>query len=115
MDKRLQILRETLRLQWGELAQRMRISRSMLDQVRAGKRALSYKAIRRLEQVEIEAGVLSMPLKTESPPLTLHVHEPPAETPTKKKKFVALRERMDRMETDIQDMRTIINELEHEP
>jgi transcriptional regulator with XRE-family HTH domain len=58
MEKRLQKLRETLKFEWGELAHHLDLSRSMLDQVRKGKRHLGMKAMRRLEQAEGAAGII---------------------------------------------------------
>jgi transcriptional regulator with XRE-family HTH domain len=58
MNARLQNLREALKMEWGELATHLGISRSMLDFVRKGQRNLSFPAIRRLEAVEKEAGIL---------------------------------------------------------
>lgn len=57
MHNRLETLRQALRLQWGELAARLNLSRSMLDQVRRDRRKLSIKAIRRLEEAERDAGI----------------------------------------------------------
>ena len=56
MNQRLQRLRETLKLEWGELAEHLGMSRAMLDFVRKGQRNLSFPALRRLEQAEREAG-----------------------------------------------------------
>jgi len=58
MQTRLEKLRTTLRLEWGELSTQLGLSRSMLDQVRKGQRNLSIKALRRLEEVERSAGIL---------------------------------------------------------
>lgn len=44
-------------MEWGELAIHLGLSRSMMDFVRTGKRQLSFKALRRLEQAEISAGI----------------------------------------------------------
>lgn len=47
-----------MRLEWGELATRLGLSRSMLDMVRKGQRNLSFKALFRLEEAERKAGIL---------------------------------------------------------
>lgn len=61
MNSRLQRLRELLRLEWGELADHLGMSRAMLDFVRKGQRNLSFKALSRLEEAERAVGI--------SPPL----------------------------------------------
>lgn len=53
MEQRLEILRHHLRLQWGELAAHLGVSRSMLDQVRKGTRQPGPKLIRRIEEAEV--------------------------------------------------------------
>ena len=55
---RLEKLREVKTLQWGELCDLLGIKRSMLHYLRKGERNLSFKALRRLEQAEREAGIL---------------------------------------------------------
>lgn len=80
MNARLQQLRETLRMEWGELASHLGISRSMLDFVRKGQRNLSFPALRRLEEAERAAGILPPP-KPESPDIA--VPKPPAESAAK--------------------------------
>jgi transcriptional regulator with XRE-family HTH domain len=57
MEKRFSALRVALRLTWGGLAQRLDLSRSMMDQVRKGQRNLSFPALARLEEAEREAGL----------------------------------------------------------
>lgn len=72
MNARLQRLREVLRLEWGELASHLGVSRSMLDFVRKGQRNLSFPALRRLEEAERAAGILpptpSVPAPETVPP-----------------------------------------------
>ena len=58
MKERLERLKTGLSLEWGELAELLDVSRSMLDHVRNGIRSFGPKAIRRLEQAEREAGIL---------------------------------------------------------
>ena len=45
-------------MEWGELAIHLGLSRSMLDFARKGQRNLSFKALRRLEEAEREAGIV---------------------------------------------------------
>lgn len=56
-----------MRLEWGELATRLGLSRSMLDMVRKGQRNLSFKALDRLEQAERDAGILPSPPAAHAP------------------------------------------------
>lgn len=58
MKERLKRLKDALSLEWGELAAKLDISRSMLDHVRNGLRTFGPKTVRRLEQAEREAGLL---------------------------------------------------------
>lgn len=67
MQKRLETVKRELNLDWGELAARLGISRSMLDQTRKSKRSFGPKIMRRLIQAEIEAG-----LAQSSPPPGVH-------------------------------------------
>jgi len=64
VNDRLQTLRFALRLEWGELANRLDMSRSMLDFVRKGQRNLSFGALHRLEELERSAGLLNGPVPT---------------------------------------------------
>lgn len=57
MEKRLETLKKALKMGWGELADAMGISRSMLDQVRKGNRVFSPKTLRQLEAMETQAGL----------------------------------------------------------
>lgn len=70
---RLEKLREVKTLQWGELCDLLDIKRSMLHYLRKGERNLSFKALRRLEQAEREAGILPPAPPPHAPPLE---HEP---------------------------------------
>jgi hypothetical protein len=54
-------------MEWGELATHLGLSRAMLDFARKGQRNLSFKAIRRLEDAERDAGILP-PASIISPP-----------------------------------------------
>ena len=76
MENRLEILRKTLNMGWGELASAMGISRSMLDQVRKGTRIFSPKTARQLEELELKAGLREShpPLPQPSGDLTGDIH-----------------------------------------
>ena len=56
VDGRLNDLRYSLGLSWGELAARLDISRSMLGFVRRGKKPLSAQLAFRISQLEQETG-----------------------------------------------------------
>lgn len=61
MRDRLQALKEKLHLEWGELADRLEISRSMIDQMRGGSRSAGPKLERRIVDLEIQAGIVEAP------------------------------------------------------
>ncbi len=53
----LESLKTRLTLNWGELAERLEISRAMLDFIRSGVRRPSAKLARRIMEVERDAGI----------------------------------------------------------
>lgn len=57
MNTRLEVLKKSMKLSWGELAETLGVSRSMVDQVRKGTRVFGPKAVRRLEELEVQAGI----------------------------------------------------------
>ncbi len=57
MQKRLQNLKESLNLEWGELAKHLGVSRAMLDFCRKGERKAGPKFMRRI--VDAEAALAS--------------------------------------------------------
>ena len=56
MDKRLETLRYSLGLEWGELAARLGISRAMIGFIRNGKRKPSAALLLRISELEQQAG-----------------------------------------------------------
>lgn len=58
MQVRLQKLKTALHVEWGELAQRLGVSRSLVDQARKNTRQFGPKTMRRLMDVERQAGIL---------------------------------------------------------
>jgi transcriptional regulator with XRE-family HTH domain len=112
MNARLQRLREVLRLEWGELAERLGLSRSMLDFVRKGQRNLSFKALSRLEDVERCAGF------TPPPPIRLAVHSPPVEYTVKRERkpldIVELKRQVAAMKRQLASLERMIEEAEHD-
>lgn len=105
MKERLERLKRVLSLEWGELADHLDISRSMLDHVRNGRRDFGPKAMRRLEQAEIEAGIKSRtqyaaPLVKESDgeyPLANEIREMLRDLIGVQKELNAMNERIDKM------------------
>lgn len=107
MDERLNRLRVTLRMQWGQLADHIGLSRSMLDFVRKGQRNLSFEALHRLESAEREAGiappaepVLNVDTAVAPPPPA-----PAGEGKEKKKHFAELCQRIARIEAELAALR----------
>ena len=56
MNKRLETLRYSLGLEWGELAERLGISRSMLGFIRNENRKPSAALLMRISELEQQAG-----------------------------------------------------------
>ena len=53
MEERLRKLKDTLGVEWGELANRLCISRAMLGFVRRGDKAASSKLLKRISDLEL--------------------------------------------------------------
>lgn len=70
MRDRLQKLKEALVLEWGELAETLGVSRSMLDQVRSGARTPGPKLLRAIQGAEHRAGLSPEPLIYQQRPST---------------------------------------------
>jgi transcriptional regulator with XRE-family HTH domain len=105
MEERLQLLRQKLRLEWGQLAERLGLSRAMLDFVRKGQRNLSFKALNRLEDAERAAGILP-------PPLPIDVIKEDEEPPAQKNEIISDREELRAIAIALRDLCTRINRLE---
>lgn len=56
MQNRLETLRYSLGLEWGELAERLGISRAMIGFIRNGKRKPSAALLLRISELEQQAG-----------------------------------------------------------
>ena len=56
MNTRLETLRYSLGLEWGELAERLNISRAMIGFSRNGKRKPSAALLMRISELEQQAG-----------------------------------------------------------
>ena len=56
MNERLETLRYSLGLEWGELAERLGISRAMIGFIRNGKRKPSAALLLRISELEQKAG-----------------------------------------------------------
>lgn len=53
MDERLRKLKDNLGLEWGELAEKLCISRAMLGFIRRGDKPASSKLLRRIADLEL--------------------------------------------------------------
>ena len=74
---RLEALREALVMNWGELANHLSISRSMLDFMRKGIRNPSAQMLRQLADAERAAGIGPPEVASRAPPReTMTVREP---------------------------------------
>ncbi len=67
MKNRLESLKKRLGLSWGELADYIGISRSMLDFVRTGTREPGNKTRRLIEDAEKKSGLEAVPTFVEHP------------------------------------------------
>ena len=77
VDDRFQRLRTTLCVNWRELSERLEISQSMLFQCLKGTRNPSPKMLRRIVELETEAGLRSSPVSN-----PMLVRDPPIEYPS---------------------------------
>ena len=105
MEERFQLLRQTLRLEWGELAEQLQISRSMLDFVRKGQRNMSFKALNRLEELERSAGILP-------PKPSIDVVKVEEGIPDEESEMLSDREELRAIAIELRDLCTRINRLE---
>ena len=108
-----------MRVEWGELAGVLDISRTMLHYVRRGERSLSLKAIRRLEQAEQHVGLaLSEPSiihAYNSRPAAVAESAPESETAKRKSvKIGALMAALDRIDAELKSVRRAVAELTDE-
>jgi transcriptional regulator with XRE-family HTH domain len=107
MEDRLQRLRASLKLEWGELAKRLELSRAMLDFVRKGQRNLSFKALRRLEEAEREAGI--------SEPITHQAKEKPPLRQERKKVIIAsVKDALGSIRAALDRLDECLGQLEHD-
>ena len=110
MQERLEILRKTRRFQWGELADHLGISRSMLDQIRKGTRAPGPKLARKIESSEVEVGIYihSIPGRSRDRPEkqreSSESHESPTIGKTIDERFQSLETRLAIVESDVKEI-----------
>jgi transcriptional regulator with XRE-family HTH domain len=105
MDERLQRLRTTLRMEWGQLAQHLGMSRAMLDFVRKGQRNLSFPALARLEEAERSAGIAPPILAVEEAPL-------PCETPKEKREIFSAKAELRAIASALRELCQRVERLE---
>lgn len=112
MDVRLHNLKEALHLEWGELAQRLSISRSLLDQARKNTRKFGPKPMRRLVELEREAGITLA--------LSSHVSDghqgglSELSTPLKKDKILALESAVATLTQNLTAVQKALEELKRD-
>lgn len=110
--RRVDRLRIVTNKTWAEISTLLDIDRSMFFHIKAGRRKLSEKAVFRLEQAEIEAGI--------SPPNTTAVSDLPASNyqpvgnlpPSKKVKVLELENAIEALKKSQQAMGEGITALE---
>ena len=66
MNKRLETLRYSLGMEWGELAERLQISRAMIGFIRNGKRKASAALLLRISELEQQAGGNTVAVATDA-------------------------------------------------
>lgn len=106
---RLEALRSRLTLSWAELADRIGISRSMLDFVRAGDRDPSPKTLRKIAAVEVDAGLRSPTMILNEEPSRYGEDLPP---PSGKDPAVAdevVFAELRRLRSQVESMRTLLD------
>jgi transcriptional regulator with XRE-family HTH domain len=109
LETRLSALREALVLNWGELAEHLEISRSMLDFLRRGERHASPSLERRILGLEVQAGLATkaqLPLAREDRGLYLS-REPPQNV---RDEISAIRREMARLLARLEDLETQVEE-----
>ena len=108
---RLEKLRSTLLLTWTELQERLGVSESMLYFMRTGDRHPSPKMLRRIVELETEAGL------TQPVPSPMMVRETPGvysvTRPTNHLNIVDLKHDLEQIEALARALRAKIEEVEH--
>lgn len=108
MKGRLEKLRSALMLTWGELQQRLSISESMLYFIRTGARQPSPKLLRRIIELEKEAGIEA------DPPRRLQVREAPSEyvvsVERKPLDIVAVRKQVEQLEAQLLALKKLLED-----
>jgi transcriptional regulator with XRE-family HTH domain len=108
---RLEGLKESLTLTWGELSKRLQISRAMLDFMRTGDRHPSPKMLRRIMELETEAGL------THPVPSPMMVRESQADyshsVDSKHLHITELKRQVAVIERQLAELKRTIEESEH--
>ena len=113
VGSRLDGLKETMTLTWGELSTRLQLSRAMLDFMRTGARNPSPKVLRRITELEVEAGIA-----TPRPPHTVVKESPVDYTVRRDRKqldIVELRRQVAAMKRQLASLERTIEEATHDP
>ena len=111
LPERLDALRSALVLNWREFYERLGISERTLHYIRTGARNPSPKLLRRIMELETEAGL------TEPVPSPMMVRETPGvysvTRPTKHLNIVDLKHDLEQIEAVARALRAKIEEAEH--
>ena len=113
VGSRLDGLKETMTLTWGELSTRLQLSRAMLDFMRTGARNPSPKVLRRITELEVEAGIA-----TPRPPPIVVKESPVEYTVTRNRKpldIVELKRQVAAMKRQLASLERTIEEATHDP
>lgn len=93
-------------LTWGELSERLQVSRAMLDFVRTGKRNPSPKLRRRIANLETEAGIAPAPRPKLVARESAEAYDP--NSGKKRLDYRDLRRQVLRLQTQVGRLRTMI-------
>jgi transcriptional regulator with XRE-family HTH domain len=104
---RIEQLRVSKKLEIGEVCDLLGISRTMLHYVKKGQRNLSFKALRRLEEAEREAGI--------SEPITHQAKEKPPLRQERKKVIIAsVKDALGSIRAALDRLDECLGQLEHD-
>jgi transcriptional regulator with XRE-family HTH domain len=111
IQERLGALRTALMLNWRELYERLGISERTLHYLRTGARNPSPKVLRRITELEAEAGIVS------PRPVSLAVHSPAVDYTVKRERkpldIVELKRHVAELKRQVASLERTIEEAEH--
>jgi hypothetical protein len=103
-------------MEWGELAAHLQVSRSMVDQARKQTRQFGPKVMRRLIDVEREAGLepTEPPLEVRESPVARIEKPHGAQGLQKKLKIAEIEHTIASMERTLEDLRETVRRLKED-